>query len=139
VTELLQQTFNGLSLSAVYILVGAGLTLVFGVSRIMNYAQGQLVVLGMFVGYATVSAGAPWWLGLIAAPAAVGLLGVALYGTLFKRIAKDHLATFILTVGIGIVIQQLIVKIWSPEQRQIASPLSDSFELGGVVITGRGC
>jgi branched-chain amino acid transport system permease protein len=134
-TTFLQQTFNGLSISAVYILVGVGLTLVFGVSRIMNYAHGQFLILGTFVGYALVSAGAPWWLALLIAPLAVGALGVVLYRTMFQRLASDHLATFILTVGLGIVIQQLIVKIWSPEQRQIASPLTDSVEVGGVIFT----
>jgi branched-chain amino acid transport system permease protein len=133
--EFLQQTFNGLSSGSVYVLVGVGLTLVFGVSRIMNYAQGQFMILGTFVGYAAVSAGAPWWLALVLSPLAVGTLGTALYLSAFRRLAHDHLATFILTVGLGIVLQQLIVEAWGPEQRQIDSPLTGSLEVGGVVLT----
>jgi branched-chain amino acid transport system permease protein len=134
-TEFLQQTFNGLSSGSVYVLVGVGLTLVFGVSRIMNYAQGQFLILGTFIGYALVSAGIPWWLALVISPVAVGALGTVAYVTMFRRLAADHLATFILTVGLGIVIQQLIVEIWGPEQRQIDSPLTGSVDIGGIVLT----
>src|SRR5687768_597663 len=135
-TEFLQQTFNGLSIGAVYVLVGVGLTLVFGISRIMNYAQGQFLILGTFIGYALVTAGFPWWLALAVAPIAVGVLGGVLYLTMFRRLADDYLATFILTVGIGIVIQQAIVETWGPEQRQIDSEVTTgSLEIGGVVLT----
>jgi len=134
-TEFLQQTFNGLSIGSVYVLVGVGLTLVFGVSRIMNYAQGQFLILGTFIGYALVSAGAPWWLALLVSPLAIGMLGSVLYVSMFRRIASDHLATFILTVGLGIVIQQLIVEVWGPDQDQIVAPLNGSLDVGGVVLT----
>jgi branched-chain amino acid transport system permease protein len=135
-TEFLQQTFNGLSIGSVYILVGVGLTLVFGISRIMNYAQGQFLILGTFIGYALVTAGVPWWLALLVSPIAVGALGAVLYLSMFRRLASDFLATFILTVGLGIVIQQLIVEVWGPEQRQIDSAVTTgSVEVGGVVLT----
>jgi branched-subunit amino acid ABC-type transport system permease component len=134
-TEFLQQTFNGLSIGAVYVLVGVGLTLVFGVSRVMNYAQGMFAILGAFVGYALVSAGCPWWLALLVVPVLIGSLGTTLYLGMFRRLREDHLATFILTVGLGIVIQQLIVEVWDPGQRQISSPLTGTVEVGGVVLT----
>jgi branched-chain amino acid transport system permease protein len=135
-TEFLQQTFNGLSIGWVYVLVGVGLTLVFGISRIMNYAQGQFLILGTFIGYALVTAGVPWWLALLISPIAIGALGAVLYLSMFRRLASDYLATFILTVGLGIVIQQLIVEVWGPEQRQIDSAVTTgSVEVGGVVFT----
>lgn len=134
-TEFLQQTFNGLSIGGVYVLVGVGLTLVFGVSRVMNYAQGVFAVLGAFLGYALVSAGCPWWLALLVVPVVIGSLGTACYLTMFRRLSQDHLATFILTVGLGIVIQQVIVEVWSPEQKQIDSPLTGTVDVGGVVLT----
>jgi branched-subunit amino acid ABC-type transport system permease component len=135
-TEFLQQTFNGLSIGSVYVLVGVGLTLVFGISRIMNYAQGQFLILGTFIGYALVSAGIPWWLALLVSPVAVGVMGAVLYRVMFRRLAQDYLATFILTVGLGIVIQQVIVEIWGPEQRQIDSSVTTgSVDVGGVVLT----
>lgn len=131
----LQQTVNGLSSGSVYVLVGVGLTLVFGVSKVMNYAQGQFLILGSFLGYALVSAGLPWWAALIGATIAVGLLGPGLYVTLFRGLANNQLATFILTVGLGIVIQQAIVEIWGPGQRQINAPFNSTINLGGVIIT----
>lgn len=133
-TGFLQQTVNGLSIGAVYVLVGVGLTLVFGVSRVMNYAQGQFLVLGSFVGYAVVSAGLPWWVALIASTVGVGFLGTGLYRTVFRRLETNHLATFILTVGLGIVIQQVIIEIWGPGQRQIAG-FTGTVNIGGVIIT----
>ncbi|MEA2418635.1 MAG: branched-chain amino acid transport system permease protein, partial [Thermoleophilaceae bacterium] len=97
--------------------------------------QGQFLVLGTFIGYAAVSAGAPWWLALVLSPLAVGTLGTVLYLSTFRRLAADHLATFILTVGLGIVIQQLIIEVWGADQRQIDSPLTGSVEVGGVILT----
>jgi branched-chain amino acid transport system permease protein len=134
-TEFVQQTLNGLSIGSVYVLVGVGLTLVFGVSRIMNYAQGQFTILGAFIGYAVVSAGVPWPVALLIVPLAVGALGSVLYSTILRRMGADDLAMFILTVGLGIVLQQLVVEVWGPEQRQISSSLSNTIELGDVVLS----
>ncbi|MGD9735029.1 MAG: branched-chain amino acid ABC transporter permease [Solirubrobacterales bacterium] len=134
-TEFLQQTVNGLSLASTYVLVGVGLTLVLGVARVMNYAQGQLLVAGAFIGYGLVSGGLPWWLAVLAAPIAVALIGIVLREAIFKRGTDDFLAMFILTIGLGIVIEQLLVKSWGPGQRKIASPLDSSVEVLGVVIT----
>src|SRR5262249_31408983 len=135
VTGFLQQTVNGISIGSVYVLVGVGLTLVFGVSRAMNYAQGQFLILGSFAGSAAVSPGRPWVGALILSTVGVGFLGAGLYRTMFQRLASNHLATFIMTVGLGIVIQQAIVEIWGPGQRQINGPFTGTINIGGVIIT----
>ena len=54
---------------------------------------------------------------------------------MFQRLSSDHLATFILTVGLGIVIQQTIVRCWGPQQRQISSSFTGTVDVGGVVLT----
>src|SRR5690606_16457344 len=97
--------------------------LVLGVSRIMNYGQGQLVVLGGYLSFALVGAGLAWWLGVALAAVLVAALAVALYLAFLRRVAADALATFIVTLGLGIVIEQAIVEIWSPGQRQVDAPL----------------
>jgi branched-subunit amino acid ABC-type transport system permease component len=133
-TNFLQQTFNGLSVSAAYVLVGVGLTVVFGVSRVMNYAQGQLAALGAFIGYALVAGGVPWWAALILAPVAVAVVGEAMYLGALRRVSNDAPATFIVAVGLGIIVEQLIVAIWSAKQRQITPPFPGTVNLGGVVL-----
>jgi branched-subunit amino acid ABC-type transport system permease component len=134
VSTFLQYTVNGLSISAVYILVGVGLTLIYGVARLVNFAQGQILALGTYVGYALVNSGIPFALAIPLATVGVALLGGVLYRFTLRRLADDAMATFLVTLGLGIVIQQTIVKIWGPRQKSITTSLSDTIRIGDVSI-----
>ena len=59
--EFFQQVVNGLSVGSVYVLVAIGVTLIFGVSKLINFAQGQFLVLGSFLAFSLVSAGLSFW------------------------------------------------------------------------------
>src|SRR5438270_734174 len=103
----LQAALDGLMIGGVYAVISIGLTLVFGVMGIINFAQAEFLMLGMFVAYFA------WaWLGLdplIAAPAAfviVGALGVAVQTLLLRRVMRaPPVAQVFLTVGLLIVLQ----------------------------------
>jgi branched-chain amino acid transport system permease protein len=134
VTTFLQHTVNGLSISAVYVLVGVGLTLIYGVARLVNFAQGQILALGTYAGYALVSAGIPFAVVVPLATVGVALLGAALYQATLRRLADEAMATFLVTLGLGIVIQQVIVEIWGPRQKTITTSLSGTLHVGDVSI-----
>ena len=83
---LLTQTVNALSQSALLFFLGVGLTLIFGLMRIVNFAHGALYMLGAFVGYSIVKWTGNFWLALAGAPVAVALFGAQSAGELDRRL-----------------------------------------------------
>jgi branched-chain amino acid transport system permease protein len=83
-TELGQYLLNGISQGCIYILLASGLTLVFGILNVPNFAQGHLYMVAAYIGFYTVmSYGVNYWLALILATLALGILGLVIYALLF--------------------------------------------------------
>ncbi|MEX0729808.1 MAG: branched-chain amino acid ABC transporter permease [Aquisalimonadaceae bacterium] len=131
----LQQIVNGLAISSVYVLVGLGLTLVFGLTRLINFAHGQFVVLGAFVAYSLVRAGLSFWLAIPVASLAVGLLAFVIERVALRRSLDNPLHGFIVSLGLVIMLQTLTVMAWSAESFRVDSPLNAVWNLGGVFIS----
>jgi branched-chain amino acid transport system permease protein len=132
VNQFLQYGVGALSASGVYILIGVGLTLIYGVSRLVNFAQGQFVLVGSYAAY-SFSQHMPYVAAVFAATLFVGLLAVGLRITILKRRLDNSLATFLVTIGVGIVIQQTLVLIYTASQKQIQT-FQGTWDLGGVLI-----
>ena len=73
---LITQSLNALSQAALLFFLGVGLTLIFGIMRIVNFAHGTLYMLGAFVGYSVARLTGSFWAALLLAPLAVGLVGM---------------------------------------------------------------
>jgi branched-chain amino acid transport system permease protein len=130
----LQYLFNGVTIGAVYALVGVGLTLGIGVARFFNFAQGQLAVLAAFVAIALTQAGVPFYVALALALLVTAGVGVGIRGVIVPFAGRDSLVIFLGTLGIGYVIADASVLIWGAEQRSIDSPWPGQTEIAGVVI-----
>lgn len=113
---LAQSAFSGVLAGAYYALIALGLALVFGTMRVINLAHGELVLLAGYVAYAAESRlGLDPLAAIPLAVAVVGLTSVAVYG-LISRIQKDReLNSLILTFGIGIILTNAILMIWSAD------------------------
>jgi branched-chain amino acid transport system permease protein len=115
----LQLAVNIVVLSAIYALIACGYVLIYRVSRVLNLAHGELMMLGAYLLIATASsfAGNPW----IAIPIAVGLslvVGVLVYVLLMRKMTGEMaLAAVLTTVALGILLRGLMVLIWSAQQR----------------------
>jgi branched-chain amino acid transport system permease protein len=124
----LQAALDGLMIGGVYAVISIGLTLVFGVMGIINFAQAEFLMLGMFVAYFA------WaWLGLdplIAAPAAfaiVGVLGLAVQALLLRRVMRaPPVAQIFLTVGLLIVLQNAALLVFGSSFRSVSTPYQAS-------------
>jgi len=123
--SLATQLLNGLASASSLFLVSAGLTLIFGVTRIVNFAHGSLYMLGAYVAYSAGTAlgaygDAPlafWWATLAAAVAAAGL-GAAVERFVLKRLyAAPELLQLTATFGIVLIIRDAALAIWGPEDR----------------------
>ena len=115
----MQLAVNIVVLSAIYALIACGYVLIYRVSRVLNLAHGELMMLGAYLLIATASsfAGNPW----VAIPTAVGLslvVGVLVYVLLMRKMTGEMaLAAVLTTVALGILLRGLMVLIWSAQQR----------------------
>src|SRR5947207_8482540 len=106
---LVTQSVNALSQAALLFFLGVGLTLIFGIMRIVNFAHGTFYMLGAFIGYSAARLSGSFWLALALAPIAVGILG-ALFelGILRRLYRRDESAFLMVTFGLALVLTELI-------------------------------
>lgn len=134
-TIFLQQLANGLSVGSVYVLVAIGITLIFGLTRLINFAHGQFLILGAFVALAITSAGVSFWIAMPLAVLAVGLVGVLTDLTLLRRTIDQPLNGFIVSLGLVLALEGLMTEIWSTKQQQIASPYPGVIDIASVRLS----
>ncbi|MGH7310444.1 MAG: ABC transporter permease subunit, partial [Candidatus Rokuibacteriota bacterium] len=105
--QILIQTLHGLVTGMVLAMVASGLTLIFGIMDVVNFAHGDLLMLGAFTGATVLGVTGSFWLALLAAAIAIAVLGVILQvSTLRPLIGRDPLTTILATFGISLVIQK---------------------------------
>ena len=117
----IEQFVNGLSLAGIYLLVALGVTLVFGLTRIVNFAQGALVTLGAFLAYAFSSAGAPLGIAVAGSAIAVGLLSEVLDFGVFRKTLTAPLNGLIASLGLIIALTAAYGLIWPDEHYSLPS------------------
>ncbi len=125
---LVTQCLNALSQAALLFFLGCGLTLIFGIMRIVNFAHGAFFMLGAYVGWSAVRLTGNFWLALIAAPLLVGGFGAAFeLGILRRLYGRDGHAFLMVTFGLTLVMGEVIRLLWGVEalQVQIPAALSD--------------
>lgn len=103
---------NGLSFGLLLFMLSAGLTLIFSMLGVLNFAHASFYMLGAYVGY-SVAARAGFWSALVIAPLVVGLIGAALERWLLRRVrSHGHLAELLLTFGAAYVLGELVKLGW---------------------------
>jgi branched-chain amino acid transport system permease protein len=128
--QILIQTVTGLVNGMILALVASGLTLIFGIMDVVNFAHGDLVMLGAFVGATTVAVTGSFWLGLLIAAVTLAVFGAAIQiTTLRPLLGRDPLTTILATFGISLVLQKYAIWQWGPSARQIIEPVSGQFQL----------
>src|SRR5262252_8385861 len=96
--QILVQTLNGIVTGMILALVASGLTLIFGIMDVVNFAHGELLMLGAYVGVVALAATGSFWLALVAAALVIALLGAALQvATLRPLLGRDPLTTILAT------------------------------------------
>lgn len=132
------QLLNGLAGASSLFLVAAGLSLIFGVTRIVNFAHGSFFMVGIYVAYSFVakfSATIGFWPALLAAPLVVGVLGASVEMTLMRRIYRaPELFQLLATFALVLVIKDAVLWIWGPEE--LLGPRAPGFK-SAVQILGR--
>ena len=128
--QILIQTVNGLVNGMILALVASGLTLIFGIMDVVNFAHGDLVMLGGFVGAVTIAQTGSFWLALLVAALTIGVFGAVLQATTLRPLlGRDPLTTILATFGLSLVLQKYAIWQWGPSARQIPAPLTGRFQL----------
>src|SRR6201998_1164289 len=130
IEQLLIQTINGIVTGMILALVASGLTLIFGIMDVVNFAHGELFMLGAYVGVITLAATGDFWIALVAATLVIALLGAAIYlTTLRPLLGRDPLTTILATFGVSLVLQNYALWQFGPVARKIAEPFTGHFTL----------
>jgi len=116
------QTFNGISYGALLFLLASGLSLIFGVMRIVNLAHGSYFMLGGYVGLSIVWRTGSFTAALVAAAVAVGLIGIGMERLFLQRLAGQTLGQVLMTIGFALIFQDLALLIWGGDPYTIPAP-----------------
>lgn len=128
---LLTQTVNALSQAALLFFLGVGLTLIFGIMRIVNFAHGTLYMFGAYVGYTVVRLTGSFWLALVVAPLVVGAFGFLFEFVLLRRLyGRDDSAFLMVTFGLALVLGEAVRLGWGSPPLNVDLPAL----LSGVVF-----
>lgn len=138
---LLQLTISGLAMGAIYGLVALGFTLIWNAVGIVNFAQGELVMLGGFVsvGWLTATFGMPWPLTLVLTCGFMAVFGVAMAWGLYHPLRNaPQLSAIVATLGLSIFLKNSAVLTWGPHPLMTPGPLGNAtVAVAGVMIYGQ--
>ena len=150
-SELLQQIVNGLSLGSIYALIALGYTMVYGILKLINFAHGEVFMMGAYAGYYSAT-----WLGvqgyeasgtsfpllfalavLAFAMLASALLGVSIEALAYRPVrSAPRLTPLITAIGVSLFLQNAAMLVFTPNPRRYPAILSEvRFEVGGVILT----
>ncbi len=133
---LVEQIINGIVLGSMYALIAQGYTLVFGVLDKLNFAHGEIFMLGGFLAVASIALGAPILLALLVTFFISGLLGLVVERLSFRKFRSSdaHITAALSSFAVGLVIIDSAQKIWGTEAVAIALP--DELRLASMEIFG---
>ena len=116
------QTFNGLSYGALLFLLASGLSLIFGVMRVVNLAHGSYFMLGGYVGLSVVWRTGSFAAAVLAGAVAIGLIGIGMERLFLRRLPGQTLGQVLMTIGFALIFQDLALLIWGGDPYSIPVP-----------------
>jgi len=126
------QTFNGISYGALLFLLASGLSLIFGVMRIVNLAHGSYFMLGGYVGLSVVWRTGSFLAALVAGAVAIALIGIGMERLFLRRLPGQTLGQVLMTVGFALMFQDVALLVWGGDPYTIPVPAA----LQGIVTAG---
>ncbi|MBJ6371749.1 branched-chain amino acid ABC transporter permease [Sedimentitalea arenosa] len=118
----LNAIFGGVTLGALYFLVASGFTLIFGLMRNVNLAHGSLYLLGGYIGFEVSERTGSWLLAFPVVFVVVALLGLVLQNQVFRRMEGEELRQTMVTIGLSVVLADIMLWIWGGQSYTIFAP-----------------
>ena len=135
--EFLSYMISGVSLGSVYAIIALGYTMVYGIAKMLNFAHGDVIMVGGYVSLLSVTAlGFPWWVGALLAIVVCTVLGVVIEGLAYKPLrSAPSLAVLITAIGVSYFLQNAALLIWGSTPMSYTPIVSGSLSLGGLRIS----
>lgn len=132
-----QQLTNGLVLGSIYALGALGFTLIFGVARVINFAYGELLMLGAFITLSLMTQlNVGFFMALPVGMAAIAVVSVLVYVLTVRPVMRGTpLQALLVTTGVLYVLREVAIHIWGTAPRQLEMGVEGAFELGEVIVT----
>jgi branched-chain amino acid transport system permease protein len=130
--SLVMAIFEIASFGAIVVLVVLGLGIIASMMGIFNFAQGEFVLLGAYVTYIVHAAGAPVWLGMLAAPFAVGALGFVLERLIVRRFYAAPIVAMLGTYALGLIIREVVRGLIGGLYLSVPEPIGGSVTIGNM-------
>ena len=135
--DLVQQTVSGVALGCVYGLIALGFVLIYKATEVVNFAQGELLMLGAFMSYTFVGLfGLNYWVGFLLAVLCMAILGALMERLVVRPIlGYPQFAIVMATIGLGLIIRALATLIWGTDDLRIETPFTNKvLRLGPLVL-----
>jgi len=127
--------FDVLAYSAIFVLVVLGLGVIASMMGIFNFAHGEFVLLGAYTVYLVTEQGLPAWVGMLAAPFAVALVGLILERVVIRRFYAAPIVAMLGTYAIALVLREGVRMLLGGQFFNVVAPLVSSFSIGDVLIS----
>jgi branched-chain amino acid transport system permease protein len=132
-----QTIINGIMLGSVYAMVALGLTLIYGILEIPNFAHGALYMIGAFIAFFCItSLGVSYWTALVVSLAALFVTGMVIERFIYRPFYKQpHVSSFIVAVGLILIMENGALVLWGADFRRIPPPKSGILNVLGITVT----
>ncbi|OPY76152.1 MAG: High-affinity branched-chain amino acid transport system permease protein LivH [Syntrophorhabdus sp. PtaU1.Bin058] len=139
INTFLAQFISGLSTAMLLFLISSGLTLIFGVVNVLNFAHGSFYLLGTYFAYQIMQLFDNFWIGLLAGAVGAGIVGMIIEVLFLRRIygrAQEGAFQLLMTFAFILILDDMVKFIWGTEYKTISKPASlvGSFNLGTVMV-----
>jgi branched-chain amino acid transport system permease protein len=137
VAELLQHIANGVVLGFLYGLVAIGLSMVYGILRMINFAHGEILMVGVFLALPVSALGAPAWLVLLAGIAGSTAMGLVVQTAVYRPLLRSPEVTLLVaSLGVSLLLQNVVLMLTSPQPKRPAPApfLDEPFQVGEIVL-----
>lgn len=133
----LQQIINGIMLGSTYAVVALGLTLVFGILNIPNFAHGHLYMLGGYVTFFLMTLyGFGFWTAMLSSMVALALVGMFVERVVYRPLRNQpHINSFISAIGALMFLETFVIVAWGPQGQRIPNPYPNPIEIMGIILT----
>jgi branched-chain amino acid transport system permease protein len=136
-TLLIQYLWFGVSTGAIYAVIALGITLVYGLSRVVNFSVGAMMMVGAYVAWDVNNRVGNYAIALGAAIVAGSVLGLATERLMFRFTLKTPISGFVVSLGLIIVLEQLAISHYTINTRNSDPPFTAVFHPGGVLVRGQ--
>ena len=134
--QFFMQFINGLNIGSIYALIALGYTMVYGIAKLINFAHGDVIMVGAYISFISMKFGLPWWLAVIISIVACAILGVVMEKVAYKPLRNaSRISLLITAIGISYLLQNAFQLIFGANPQPYHAFITlPALNLGGISI-----